>query len=192
LLENWQLPMVAPNLKLRQKLEKELAQKGLPVLYKRLIKLDPACAKFIDKHNPRRVIRALEVTLTTGQMFSQSRGKLRPLYNALVLGINLPREKLYQRINLRVDQMIKAGLSREVKSLSKRYSWKAPGLNGLGYRQFRDCFQGRASLEQVVEEIKKQTRHYAKRQMTWFRKMPKVKWIKTEKQAVSSFKKFGK
>ncbi|MBI3626618.1 tRNA (adenosine(37)-N6)-dimethylallyltransferase MiaA, partial [Candidatus Uhrbacteria bacterium] len=80
LLENWQLPMVAPNMKLRQKLEKELAQKGLSVLYKRLVKLDPACAKFIDKHNPRRVIRALEVILTTGQMFSQSRGKLRPLY----------------------------------------------------------------------------------------------------------------
>lgn len=179
LIENYELPVSNP--KIRLKLEKQFKVMGLKYLVAQLKKLDPKTQ--VDLQNPRRVVRALEVCLATAKPFSQTQNKGETHYNPLILGINVPRTKLYKRIDARVKQMIDVGLEKEVRSLAKKYEWSSPGINALGYRQFKSYFEKRATLDQVIEEIQKQTRHYAKRQMTWFKKMPGVKWIKTKTQA---------
>lgn len=190
--ENLLLPAVAPDYKLRRKLEAEWQKNGLKSLYKKLLKLDPGTRKFIDPKNPRRVIRALEVVMKTGQPFSTARQRGESEYDTLFLVLDVPREKLYKKINSRVDEMVKKGLLKEVKAAAKKYGWNAPGLNALGYRQFKDYFDGKRTLEDVTDEVKKQSRHYAKRQITWFKKQPDVIWIKSYADATKQVSLFLK
>ncbi|MDD5626277.1 MAG: tRNA (adenosine(37)-N6)-dimethylallyltransferase MiaA [Patescibacteria group bacterium] len=203
LVDNFDIPAIAPDKKLRSKLEKMAAKYGPDYLWKKLIKLDPKAKKFIQKENLRRVIRALEVCLKTKKPFSQMRQKGEPLFKTLLIGINQPRPILYQRINQRVDKMIKSGLINEVKKLMKKYLPRRirqlaekvgpvnlPAFSGIGYKEIISYLQGEISLIEAADLIKKNTRHYAKRQITWFKRDERIKWIKKINQAQVLIKKF--
>ncbi|MDD3102498.1 MAG: tRNA (adenosine(37)-N6)-dimethylallyltransferase MiaA [Patescibacteria group bacterium] len=200
LVDNFDIPAIAPDEKLRKKLEKMANQYGPDYLWKKLIKLDPEAKKFIQKENIRRVIRALEVCLKTKKPFSQARQKGEPLFKTLLIGINLPRQTLYQKINQRVDKMIDIGLIDEVKKLIKKYlptgALAKTGLahsrafSGIGYKEIISYLRNEITLPEATDLIKKNTRHYAKRQITWFKRDKRIKWIKKLNQAQILIKKF--
>jgi len=176
-INNLDIPKIAPDKKLRKKLEVYAKKYGLKKLYAKLIKLDPEAKNFIDAKNPRRIIRALEVCLKTKQKFSQLRQPGQSLFNILQIGLNLPRQELYKKINSRVDQMIKNGLIKETKSLMKKYSPNLPSMTGIGYQQVGLYLKNKITLPEAIELIKKDTRHYAKRQLTWFKRDKNIKWL---------------
>lgn len=175
IVDNIEIPKVKPNLSLRKKLE----NKSIVILLKQLKKLDTAAFINIDKKNKRRIIRALEVTISTGKPFSAQRAKGAPLFNCLQIGLDIPREKLYKKIDDRVEKMIKSGLVKETKSLAKKYSWRLPSMSGIGYKQIGMYLRGEIKLEKAKELIKFATHAYARRQMTWFNKDKRIKWIKS-------------
>lgn len=185
IVDNLQIPRVPPDKKLRKKLEKQIAKYGLDKLWKKLIKLDPEAKKFVQKENPRRVIRALEVIYKTKKPFSQLRQKGQPLFNVFQIGIKMPRQILCQRINQRVDLMIKQGLVKEVENLLKKYPSDLPAMSGIGYHEIIKYLQDQISLEEAIELIKRDTRRYARRQMTWFKRDKRIKWVKNYQQAFS-------
>lgn len=172
-VDNLDIPKVAPSMDLRKELEK----KTQPELIEMLKQVDPESAGKIDLKNPRRVLRALEVVMVSGESFFKQRKKQAPLYNAQEFGIKISREELYKRINARVDQQIKDGLVEEVKNLAKKYSWDLPSMSGIGYKQIGYYLRGEMTLEQAIELLKRDTRRYAKRQLTWFKKDQRIKWI---------------
>jgi len=186
IVNNLKIPRVPPDKKLRQKLEKEIKTKGLKFVWRKLIKLDPEAKSFIQKDNPRRVIRALEVCLKTKKHFSALRQKGQPLCEILQIGLKIPRPLLYKRINQRVEKMIKMGLIKEVKKLAKQYSWQLPSMSGIGYREICRYLQGKISLTEAIEEIKKNTRHYSRRQMTWFKRDQRIIWLTNSPKTVFS------
>ena len=162
---------------LRQELERRYAAEGLEALAGQLRELDPTYYEAVDRSNPARVIRALEVCLQTGRPYSAQRTgtrRERP-FRIVKIGVDLPREELYDRINRRVDAMIAEGLEDEARRM---YPFRAlNALQTVGYREFFDYFDGRTSYEEAVEQIKRNTRHYAKRQLTWFRRDPEIRWF---------------
>lgn len=138
---------------------------------------DPAYYQQVDKSNTQRVVRALEVIHESGRTFSSFRtgeGKKRP-FDIIKIGLTRPREELYERINQRVDNMMKEGLLEEATTLYPLRNYNA--MQTVGYREFFDYMDGKTSLEEAVELLKRNTRHYAKRQSTWFRKDPDIKWF---------------
>lgn len=169
-----------PNSKLRQELEQKYATANGPSrLWEELNQADPATAAKIPPQNSYHLLRAVELLRTTGKP-SQSKQKGKPLYDALLLGLTLPREELYARINTRVDAMMEAGLLDEVKTLSQKYDRSVPALRGHGYRELLDYLHGEIDLPTAVEKIKQDTRNYAKRQTTWWKNNPlanKIHWI---------------
>ncbi|MFA5061752.1 MAG: tRNA (adenosine(37)-N6)-dimethylallyltransferase MiaA [Patescibacteria group bacterium] len=173
IVDNLDIPKVAPSTELRSELEK----KTQPELIEILKQLDPESAEKIDLKNPRRVLRALEVAMITGESFFNQRKKQVPLYDAKEFGINISKEELYRRLDARVDQQIKDGLVEEVKNLSQKYSWDLPSMSGIGYKQIGCFLRGEMTLEQAIEVLKRDTRRYAKRQMTWFKKDQRINWI---------------
>lgn len=174
LIENLDIPKVEPSKQLRKQLEK----KSLPELVKMLEKIDPASAKKIDLKNPRRVLRSLEVFILSGESFFNQRTKSKPMYQTLQIGLDWPREELFKRINARVDKQIVEGLVEETKKLASKYKWKIPSMSGIGYKQIGFYLRGEMSLARAVEMLKRDTRHYAKRQMTWFKRDKNIVWIK--------------
>lgn len=178
-VENWNIPKVAPNKQLRQDLEKQ----PFNLSVERLRQLDPDSAAGIDLNNTRRVIRALEVALATGRSFTAQRLKRPFPYRVLMLGLDVPRQELVQRIDHRVDQMMSDGLLEEVRNLSKKFDWDLPSMSGIGYRQLGAYLRNEMTLEQSVEQIKIATRQYAKRQMTWFRRNKSIHWIRRAPEA---------
>lgn len=174
IVDNIEIPEVKPNLKLRKKLENT----SPAILLKRLKKLDPTTFNIIDKKNIRRIIRALEVTISVGIPFSAQRAKGTPLFNCLQIGLDVPREKLYKKIDTRVEKMFKLGLVRETKKLAKKYSRKLPSMSGIGYKQTDMYLREKVTLEKAKELIKFATHAYARRQMTWFRRGERINWIK--------------
>ncbi len=189
-VDNLEIPEIKPDLRLRNKLEKELKLKGLNHLYQKLIKLDPEAAYIIDSKNPRRIIRALEITLKTEKPFSQQRKTGKKLFNCLKIGITLPKEKLREKINKRVDKMLKNGLMKEVKNLINKYPVENPIFDAIGYREIINYLRGKISLDETTALIKRNTWKYAKRQMTWFKKDKEIYWIKNEKEALKFIKRF--
>lgn len=187
IVENYDIPAVAPDLILREKLNK----KSLTELVKMLKRNNPELAERIDLKNPRRVMRALEVILSGAGAIAKEK-KMPARYQALQLGLDLPREELYGRINERVDEQIKSGLLVEVKKLSKNYSWTLPAMSGIGYKQLGYFLRNELTLSEAIEMIKRDTRRYAKRQMTWFKKEKNIKWIKNEPEAENLIKRFVK
>ena len=167
--------------KVRKDLEDELKEKGIDHLFKILAEIDPEAITFIDKRNHRRVIRALEVYRLTGKPFSQYRTDWRnykPVFDAIIVGLKLTRELLYKRINQRVEEMIEKGLIDETRNLLKMsFKEAVVSRQALGYKELFDYFDGRATLPESIETIKKRTRNYAKRQLTWFKKDPRIVWI---------------
>ncbi|KKQ27073.1 MAG: tRNA dimethylallyltransferase [Candidatus Magasanikbacteria bacterium GW2011_GWC2_37_14] len=179
LINNFSIPEVKPNLVLRVSLE----EKSLVELQELLKKIDPETYQTIDLKNKRRLSRALEVVITTGESFKNKQQKGKKLFNVLYIGIDLPREILYDRINTRIDEQIKTGLLGEVESLANKYSWESPAMSGIGYRQFKDYFAGLITLDKAKEDLKQATRQYAKRQLTWFKRNQEINWCKSLAEA---------
>lgn len=187
LVDNYKIPRIAPNLKLRKSLE-EKSHEQLILL---LTQMDPVSAGRIDYHNKRRMIRALEVCILTGDPFSSHQQKGELMFNFLQVGIEVERSVLYERINQRIDEMIAAGLVEEIELLVKqKYSWKLPSMSGIGYRQFKEYFEGTISLPVAIERLKRDTRRYARRQMSWFRRDPSIEWFRDMESVEERVKKF--
>lgn len=187
--DNFIIPKVPPNKKLRRSLE----EKSREELLIWLEKLDPQSAQEIDRRNQRRIIRALEVCILSGRPFSRQRQKGEPIFNTLRIGIDLPREELHRRIEERVEKMLANGLLNEVRALRKqKYSWDLPSLSAIGYRQFKDYFDNKIDLAAVAELLKKNTKNYAKRQLTWFRRDPSIHWCEEYEEAEKLLENFIK
>lgn len=194
IVKNLEIPNIAPDKKLRAKLEKE----GLKSLIEKLKRLDSESAKKIGE-NKRKIIRALEVCIKTGRRFSEI-GKIgEPIFNALQIGIAIPRPELYKRINLRAEEMFINGLTGEVKKIVKKLKkkgmsekeiWKLQSMSGIGYKQVGMYLRGEISIEEAKRLVARDTRHYAKRQLTWFRRDAKIKWVKNIKEMDNIIKKF--
>tara|TARA_S200000501_G_scaffold245657_1_gene230087 strand:+ start:2692 stop:3591 length:900 start_codon:yes stop_codon:yes gene_type:complete len=169
------------NIDLRNRLNNDLKNNGIKFMQDWLKKLDPEILDEIDKKNPRRVIRALEICLTSKNKYSQiiNKTKKTPKYDFLCIGLDSNRKELYEVINKRVDDMVANGLVGEVKSLYKFRGSNA--LNTIGYKEIFEYLQGKDSLENCIEKIKVNSRRYAKRQLTWFRSKNYVKWFKKPK-----------
>lgn len=177
IMENINFPEIKPDLKLRKELE-EKSKEELFEIYK---KLDEKGAEIIDKKNKRRLVRAIEVAKIR-TFFRNTKNK--PQFDILELGIKVPKEELKERIDKRVNEMIKSGLEKEVKSLSKN----APILETIGYREWKEY----SDLKEIIERIKINTFKFAKRQTTWFKRDKNIKWIKNYSEAKKEVKKFLK
>lgn len=159
---------------------------GLTHCNKMLKNLDPETAKTIDSQNPVRVMRAIEICLLTGKKFSELKKQTKKSeYNYVLFGLKADRNELYGRINDRVDKMVRTGLINEIKKLVKKYSKKNAVLRAtIGYREILDYLNGKSSKENAVNLIKQNTRHYAKRQMTWFKKDSRIVWLESKNNPV--------
>jgi len=180
LVDNFIIPRVVANPKLRHSLD----DKTLPELVTLLETMDPKTAAVIDRKNRRRLVRALEVCIMSGEVFSEQRKIGNPLFDVLEIGIEVEREVLRERINNRIDQMMAGGLIKEIeKLLQQKYSWNLGSMNGIGYRQFKAYFEGTESLESAVAKLKADSWQYARRQLTWFRRDKRIHWVKTLTEA---------
>jgi len=164
--------------KIRRQWNNLIKEKGLDYAYNYLQSIDPQYASTISLNDQKRIVRAIEVYQLTGQPFSALQTKSQHAYQLAVVGLYLEREQLYQRINLRVEQMLDSGLIKEVTLLrDKGYNLNHNSMQALGYKQVSSYLEGFLSEEEMIEEIKRETRRYAKRQLTWFRKDPRIHWI---------------
>lgn len=161
----------------------ELAEeKGNHYLHEMLEKIDPEAAKNIDANNVRRVIRALEIYKVTGKtktLLDKESRKEVP-FDYKLYGIETNREVLYDRINKRVDKMLEDGLIDEVKELLEKYTFSSTAIQGLGYKEVKEYLDGKLSYDEMAEKLKMETRRYAKRQLTWFRREKAIMWCKLD------------
>ena len=180
------IPAVDPSI--RPALQQCFEQEGIEVLLKELRELDPEYHEKVDRQNPARVIRALEVCRGTGKTYTELRKgtpKERP-FDVVKIGVNLPREELYDRINRRVDGMLEAGLEQEARRVYPIREHNA--LQTVGFREFFAYFDGEISREEAIDLIKRNSRRYAKRQMTWFGRDEQTRWFtKDEADAVVKY-----
>ncbi len=184
------LPEGSPEL--RAALAERLRREGLPVLAEELRRLDPEYYGQVDRENPARVLRALEVCLQTGRPYSSFRTgtRRRRDFGIVKIGVDLPREALYERIDRRVDLMMEAGLEAEARSLYPFRHLNA--LQTVGYKELFAYFDGTCTREEAVERIKRNSRRYAKRQLTWFRRDPEVRWFAPDRtEELISYIDFG-
>jgi len=168
----------------RMHLEEEALVKGNQVLLDRLAAVDPVTAKRLHINDLRRIIRALEVYHFTGQPISSYQDahlNPEPKYNLAMIGLNMERDKLYDRINRRVDLMVEQGLVEEVEGLLNRgYSSSLTSMQGLGYKEICAYLEGQYDFGEAIRLLKRNTRHFAKRQLTWFRRDQRIKWFNVE------------
>lgn len=175
LLYDYQMSPYDPDL--RSSLQKELREKGIEELYQKLLSLDPM-AERIDKRNEKRVIRALEVVLTEGKSILDKSDKESTIPH-LMFALEVPRDILYDRINKRVDEMFKNGLIDEVNGLlSRGISFENQSMQAIGYKECKAYYSGEIDLNTLKELVKQHTRNYAKRQITWFKRIPSCIWLK--------------
>ncbi len=164
----------------REKLEKIKSEEGLEKLYKMAEKIDPEAVKKISKNDSKRIMRILEIYNSTGktktQQEKESRTKEIP-YNYKIFAITMDRQKLYNRINQRVDIMLQKGLIDEVKNLLNKYKKFPTSMQGLGYKEVKEYIEQKITKQEMINKIKQETRRYAKRQLTWFRKNKQTIWI---------------
>jgi len=219
-IDNWLIPEVPPNKKLRAELEKQPTEK----LYGALIKKDPKAKDFIDSKNKRRIIRALEIIAATGKPFSQQRAKGKPLFDTLILGVKKSPEETKKTIAKRTNQMLKAGLVEEVREILKKYytrstvhsaywprysrihpsgfttsslvarslALRSVALSGIHYKEIIDYLNKKISLPEAISLINKNDEQLVRRQMAWFKKDKRIKWIKSQKEAENLTKSFLK
>jgi tRNA dimethylallyltransferase len=178
IVDNLKIPKAVPNKKIRKRLEKHTEK----YLFKKLEKVDLKSAKIIGENNKRKLIRALEVYEITGKPFSMQQIKGKPLFNVLQIGIKVDREKLYKKIDFRVDEMIKNGLINETKKLSKKYSFNLPAMSGIGYYEIGSYLKNEISLNDAIQKMKYRTHQYARRQMTWFKRDERIRWVESYKE----------
>ena len=181
-IEGWKVPRVPPDEALRRELYRQAEEEGAEALHARLHALDPSAAGRIDARNVRRVVRALEVCLVTGEPFSEQQGKSPPPYRILILGLSLPRAELYRRIDERVERMMDAGLEDEVRGLvAAGYGFDLPAMSGVGYGQFAPYLAGKATVLEAAAEIKRATRRLVRHQANWFRQGDeRIHWLAAE------------
>ena len=179
LLEGWQVPHVPPHARIRRELEDEARRDGADALYQRLREVDPQTASMMDPRNLRRVIRALEIYLTTGAAPSSLRRKHAPSHRSFVIGLTLDRKALYGKIDRRVDDMLRRGLVEEVQDLLRAgYSPGLPCMASMGYREAALYLNGELTLEEASQRIKYETHRFARRQYAWFRPAdPRIHWV---------------
>lgn len=172
----------------RETMKRRLKEEGLEALVEELRRLDPEHWAIVDRQNPRRVVHALEICHITGKTYTSFRTaekKQRP-FRIVKIGLNREREELYQRINQRVDEMMRQGLLKEAEEMYPKRELNA--LNTVGYKELFQYFEGRWSLEEAVERIKGNTRRYARKQLTWFKKDPHIKWFHPDdKQTIINY-----
>ncbi len=162
---------------IRKQLQNNYSQHGIEWLQQQLTQNDPLFAREGEMQNPQRMLRALEVVLSTGQSVLHFRKgeKQQRDFNIIKIGLDLPREELYQRINHRVEIMMESGLLKEAESVYPLRHLNA--LQTVGYRELFDFFDGKCTLEQAIDKIKQNSRHYAKRQLTWFKRDAEIQWF---------------
>ena len=182
LLENYDIPRVAPNKALREELHKIENEQGVGVLYKMLFELDPISAQNMHPNNTVKIVRAIEVCKILGIPMSQAQKvKSEPEYNVIWFGLGHlngeDRQILYDRTDKRVDIMLEQGLEKEAKVLFEKYGHIQSLEKTIGYQEFIEYFKGTKTREEVVEQIKQNTRRYAKRQLTWFRRNENIHWL---------------
>lgn len=179
IVENYDLPPAPPDPKIRAELQAEYEKKGGMYLYNMLVELDPATAAKIHPNNVRFVARALEVILQTHEPREPRKGK--PIYQVFKMAIDWPREVLYERINKRVDDQIEKGLLNEIKTLlAEGYDENLQSMQALGYKEYFPYIRGQRPLSACQEELKQNSRNFAKRQLTWFRRDDEIYWITPE------------
>ena len=164
----------------RKKLEKRAEKEGLEKLYEEAGKIDPQAMEKISRNDQKRILRVLEIYNATGKTKTEQEIESRKnevKYDYKVFAINMDREKLYDRINKRVDIMIQKGLIEEVENLLKKYNEFPTAMQGLGYKEVVEYLQGKVLKEDMIENIKRESRRYAKRQITWFKKNKQTIWI---------------
>ncbi len=173
-----ELPESDPEL--RNELKDLSVAKGIEALQEKLSQLDPEYYETVDRSNPHRLIRAIEICVLTGMKYSELRKKEKKLRNftSIKIGLDDDREKVYRRINERVDDMLKNGLLDEVKQFYPDRHLNA--LQTIGYKELFEFIENKTSLEEAIELIKRNTRRYAKRQLTWFRKDDEINWFQSE------------
>ena len=177
LLEGHHMPEASPDEEFRQEMAKLGQLHGRKYLHDRLMEIDPVTAEKLYVNDSFRVIRALEVYHTLGKTMSEARSIIKPDFDTIYIGLNSKdRDFLYERINRRVEIMLEVGLIDEVKSLINKYGKTVSLLKTLGYKEISDHFDGFHSLDEAVEIIKKNTRNFAKRQLTWFRANKDINW----------------
>jgi len=173
-------PVEVPG-EIRERLRERLKEEGLSALYAELLRVDPEAARRIHPHDRVRVLRALEVFYATGRPFSElarEHAFRESHFRALKIGLYLPREELYRRLEARVEEMLSRGLLEEVRGLlSRGLSPELKPLQAIGYRHMIAYLRGELSWEEAVRLMKRDTRRYAKRQLTWFRADPEVHWF---------------
>ncbi len=171
------------NNELREELQNQLAEKGIDYMHNRLKELDEEAANRIHKNNTKRVIRALEVCLSGKKMNDFSSDlKFNEEYQPIIIVLNRDREHLYDRINMRVDIMLKNGLVKEVKKLlSMGFKKDMISMQGIGYKEILKYLDGEYTYEEAIEIIKRDSRRYAKRQITWFKRYETAKWFDLDK-----------
>ena len=157
-------------------------EEGADVLHKELAKVDPIAAENIDANNIRRVARALEIYKVTGktktQLDKESQKEVK--YDYRMFGMEWDRQELYNRIDLRVDLMMEIGLVEEVKSIIDKYEISSTAVQGLGYKEVIEYLEGNITYNEMIDKLKLETRHYAKRQLTWFRRDKRINWVKKD------------
>jgi tRNA dimethylallyltransferase len=168
--------------KLRDDLIKKHQEEGIESIRLQLKMLDPVSYTKIDLKNPKRMLKALEVTIQTGKPYSSflKDTKKKRDFNIIKIGLHRDRDELYERINIRVDQMVEEGLIEEVKRFYKDRHLNS--LNTVGYKELFDCFDGNITQEKAIELIKRNSRHYAKRQISWFSRDKEIVWFHPEKE----------
>ena len=186
ILQNWQVPSHGPVDQLREDLETIGDRIGFDKLYEMLSAIDPQAAANIDYRNHRRTIRALEVILSTGKKFSDLRDKEPPPYNTLILGLELPREILYARIDQRIDDMIAQGLVGEVQGLlDSGFGPTLETMRVIGYNEIMAHLRGEITLKEAIALVKRNTRIYVRRQANWFKPSdPDIHWLNAQDPAL--------
>lgn len=180
LIDNIQFPDIKSDENIRKSIQEEIETRGCEKVFERLKQIDPETAAELHPNNTVRVIRAIEVYEITGRKLSEFKAESRLIpspYEPVIIGLNFKdRQKLYDRINLRVDMMIKNGLVDEARDVYKAGKMKT-AANAIGYKELIPYFENKSDLESCIDKIKQETRRYAKRQLTWFRKNAKINWI---------------
>lgn len=188
-LYDFQFTKQAVNEEVRSMYYEQLEQLGPKAMHEKLAKIDPASAAEIHPNNTRRVIRALEMAELAGVSRAEeqfNRGDV-PLYKHLIIGMNMDRETLYERINLRVDLMLKAGLLEEVRALYDAGIRDVQAIKAIGYKEFYQYFDGFITLEEAIDQVKQNSRRYAKRQLTYFRNKMEIEWIGNNWEEVKKY-----
>jgi tRNA dimethylallyltransferase len=179
-------PPVPPQAELRRRLSRQSSKQ----LWQAIVRRDPEATKFLDFRNRRRLVRALEVILTTGRKFSSLRRSAAPPYCFLYLGVAPPPAELHRRIEQRVAEMLARGLVEETRHLLRYYSPRLPALSGIGYQECIDFIRGRIKRKELPKQIVRRTKELARRQLSWFRRQKQIKWIDSRATAARLVRQF--